>query len=52
MITGGITLVFNIEETSLLDINDLIDKGKRFKLEADLAEEDYDNLKEYLKNEE
>lgn len=51
MITGGTTLVFNIQEASLMIINDLIDKGKRFKFESDLVEEEYDNLEEYLKDE-
>ena len=45
---NGKSLVFNIDEISLLDINELIDRGKRFRLEAGLEETEYDNIEECL----
>ena len=44
----GQQLIFRVEEVSLLDINDLIDKGKRFTLKSGLPDDEYDNLEEYL----
>lgn len=48
MVKCGVDYTFNIEDISLLDINDLIDKGKRFSLSMDL--EECDDLGEVLKD--
>lgn len=45
----GPQYVFNIVDVSLLDINELIDIGKRFTLRGDLPDSEYDNLEEYLR---
>lgn len=52
MIRNGNPLFFSIESVSLLDINALIDKGRRFTLVAeDDINVELDRLEEYLKNE-
>ena len=40
-------LLFNVNEITLVDINRLIDKGKRFNVSNDDSLE-YDSVKEYL----
>lgn len=47
---SGTTLIFDINKVSLLDINHLIDKGWRFRLEQGLDEEEYDDVEAYLKD--
>lgn len=50
MTENGILFTFDIEKISLLDINNLIDKGKRFCLESGLTEDEYDDIEESLKD--
>lgn len=47
---NGTTLIFDINKVSLLDINHLIDKGRRFRLEQELEDYEYDDVEEYLKD--
>ena len=42
--------VYDISKVSLVDINLLIDKGRRFTLVADLDAEEYDDVEEDLRD--
>lgn len=46
----GRLLVFSIDEMSLLDVNELIDKDRRFTISLN-DDQEYDNLEVYLKDE-
>lgn len=48
MTKSGVKFIFDIDKVSLVDINDLIDKGVRFTLEEGLKDTEYDEVEECL----
>lgn len=47
ILPGG-TPIFRPEDISLLDINDLIDKGLRFDIKPGLEDDKYTDIRKYL----